>query len=335
MTVLDDLQANREAAEDALQKKVEDLNKSVSPTSGEAVKAPSSRIERYIVGVEGKWEEYEHAHYALKAKLTTNAQSPADCPIAKLKEQFDQLYRVQQDSVDDAHDELDRRKVEEEKVKIAVVPDNTQDNTAQVRRLTSQLKLQEDSIKSSLHIIRESLQAGSVEVQTLHSHSGVLDKESVNIQEVIIPLYNKIVELKTSQNEEEAVEKLRSDYVLQTRDSIMELRILISLAKSKIVTVPTSQPTDGASALHSTSVGSARGGYFGYFNKKNIDEAIDNWGEEVVNEDLELTGAKHGVTDPSSPCQHDETLQPQSLDFTPIKSNTHYIFQNKEPTVGG
>ena len=44
MTVLDDLQANREAAEDALQKKVEDLNKSVSPTTGEAVKAPSSRI---------------------------------------------------------------------------------------------------------------------------------------------------------------------------------------------------------------------------------------------------------------------------------------------------
>jgi hypothetical protein len=232
MTVLDDLQVKREAAEDALQKKVEDLNKAVSPPIGETVKALSSRIERYIVGVEGKWEEYEHAHYALKAKLTPNAQNPADCPVAKLKEKFDQLYRTQQDSVDEAHDELDRRKDQEEKVRVAVDPVNTQDKVAQARRLTSQLKLQEDSLKSSLHTIRQSLQGGSVELQTLQSHSGVLDKENVNIQEVIIPLYSQIIELKGSQDEEEAVEKLRSSYVLDTRNTIMELRSLISVKAS-------------------------------------------------------------------------------------------------------
>ena len=111
MTVLADLEDSREAGEDALQKKVEDLNKAVSPPieTGGAATASSSRIERYIVAVETKWEEYEHAHYSLKAKLTVNTQNPADCPVTKLKEKFDQLYRVQQDSVDDAHDELDKR----------------------------------------------------------------------------------------------------------------------------------------------------------------------------------------------------------------------------------
>ena len=114
MTVLADLEASREAAEEALRKKVEDLNKGVSSDAS----ASSSRIERYLAAVESKWENYEHAHYALKAKLSVNAQNPADCPVTKLKEKFDQLYRAQQDSVDEAHDEahdeLDRRKVTED-----------------------------------------------------------------------------------------------------------------------------------------------------------------------------------------------------------------------------
>ena len=292
MTVLDDLQVKREAAEDALQKKVEDLNKAVSPPIGETVKALSSRIERYIVGVEGKWEEYEHAHYALKAKLTPNAQNPADCPVAKLKEKFDQLYRTQQDSVDEAHDELDRRKNQEEKVKIAVDPDNTQDKVAQARRLTSQLKLQEDSLKSSLHTIRQSLQGGSVELQTLQSHSGVLDKENVNIQEVIIPLYSQIIELKGSQDEEEAVEKLRSSYVLDTRNTIMELRSLISVSKSKLVTPPTSQSSGGAAAQQSSLLGqqevvtlvtSTRRTFLYFLESTEIIQNLRHTGQSVFN----------------------------------------------------
>ena len=136
MTVLAELEASREAAEEALRKKVEDLNKGVS--SGAS--ASSSRIERYIAAVESKWEDYEHAHYALKAKLSVNAQNPADCPVTKLKEKFDQLYRAQQDSVDEAHDELDRRKVTEEKVKLDEAPDTIKNNTSKVRRLKSELK---------------------------------------------------------------------------------------------------------------------------------------------------------------------------------------------------
>ena len=62
MTVLDDLKTDREAAEDALKKKVEDLRKAVNPQVG-AVAAPSSRIERYISSVEGKWNKYEIVHY--------------------------------------------------------------------------------------------------------------------------------------------------------------------------------------------------------------------------------------------------------------------------------
>ena len=119
MTILAELEASREAAEEALRKKVEDLNKGVSSgASGGPTTASSSRIERYMAAVESKWENYEHAHYALKAKLSVNAQNPADCPVTKLKEKFDQLYRAQQDSVDEAHDEahdeLDRRKVTED-----------------------------------------------------------------------------------------------------------------------------------------------------------------------------------------------------------------------------
>ena len=98
MTVLAELEASREAAEEALKKKVEDLNKGVSSgPSGGPTTASNSRIERYIGAVESKWEDYEHAHYALKAKLKVNAQNPADCPVTKLKEKFDQLYRAQQD----------------------------------------------------------------------------------------------------------------------------------------------------------------------------------------------------------------------------------------------
>ena len=54
MTVLADLEDSREAGEDALQKKVEDLNKAVSPPieTGGTATASSSRIERYIVAVE-------------------------------------------------------------------------------------------------------------------------------------------------------------------------------------------------------------------------------------------------------------------------------------------
>ena len=116
MTVLADPEASREAAEDALRMKVEDLNKAVSPptAAGGAATASSSRIERYIAAVGAKWEEYERAHYALKAKLTVNTQNPADCPVTKLETNFDQLYRVQQDSVDDAHDELEKRKTKED-----------------------------------------------------------------------------------------------------------------------------------------------------------------------------------------------------------------------------
>ena len=94
MTVLEDLQARREASEDALNKKVEDLNRAVTPTVTDAT-ASSSRIGRCIAGVEAKWEDYEQAHYTLKAKLTVNTQNPADCPVAKLTTLFDKLYRVQ------------------------------------------------------------------------------------------------------------------------------------------------------------------------------------------------------------------------------------------------
>ena len=119
MTVLAELETSWEAAEEALRKKVEDLNKGVS-----------------------KREDYEHAHYALKAKLSVNAQNPADCPVTKLKEKFDQLCRAQQDSVDEAHNELDRRKVTDEKVKLDEAPDTIKSNTSKVRRLKSELKLQ-------------------------------------------------------------------------------------------------------------------------------------------------------------------------------------------------
>ena len=269
MTVLTDLEASREAVEEILQKKIEDLNKAVSPPStlGDAV-APSSRLERYIVAVETKWEEYEHAHYALKAKLTVNTQNPADCPVTKLKEKFDLLYRVQQDSVDDAHDELDKRNAKEEKVKVAQAPGTVKDNTGQVRRLKSELKLQQDSVKNALTAIKASLVAGSVQAQTLHSYCSVLDKESTNIQEVILPLYKQIIELMNTQTEEEAIETERDGFVVEARNSIMEIRSDISVAKSNIVS-SAPQSTGGTDSSQSSST-SPRGGYFGYFNKKNF-----------------------------------------------------------------
>ena len=62
--------------------------------------------------------------------------------MTKLKEKFDQLCRAQQDSVDEAHNELDRRKVTDEKVKLDEAPDTIKSNTSKVRRLKSELKLQ-------------------------------------------------------------------------------------------------------------------------------------------------------------------------------------------------
>ena len=265
MTVLAELEASREAAEEALRKKVEDLNKGVS--SGAS--ASSSRLERYIAAVESKWEDYEHAHYALKAKLSVNAQNPTDCPVTKLKEKFDQLYRAQQDSVDEAHDELDRRKVTEEKVKLDEAPDTIKNNTSKVRRLKSELKLQQDVIKNSLTSIKASLLAGSVSAQTLKSHSTVLDKESTDMQEVIIPLYKQIIELMNTQTEEEAIETERDTFVVEVKNSIMEIRSDISVAKSAVVSPAPQQATDAGVSGSSTSQ-SSRGGYFGYFNKKNF-----------------------------------------------------------------
>ena len=62
--------------------------------------------------------------------------------MTKLKEKFDQLYRAQEDSVDETHNELDRRNVTDEKVKLDEAPDTIKSNTSKVRRLNSELKLQ-------------------------------------------------------------------------------------------------------------------------------------------------------------------------------------------------
>ena len=137
--------------------------------------------------------------------------------MTKLKEKFDQLYRAQQDSVDEAHDELDMRKVTDEKVKLDEAPDTIMNNTSKVRRLKSELKLQQDVTRNSLTSIKASLLAGSVSAQILKSHSTVLDKESTDMQEVIIPLYKQIIELMNTQTEEEAIENERDAFVVEVK----------------------------------------------------------------------------------------------------------------------
>ena len=65
MTIVNDLKERCDAIEDALNKKIEDLNKAVKPTV-EGTKSIDNRIERCIQSVDSKWNEFEVAQHVLE-----------------------------------------------------------------------------------------------------------------------------------------------------------------------------------------------------------------------------------------------------------------------------
>ena len=69
--------------------------------------------------------------------------------------------------------------------------------------------------------------------------------------------------------------------------------------------------------------------------KGNIDGATYTLDEEIVTEDHKDRGAKLGATAPSSPCQYNQTLNPQPPVSTSSVNQAHPIFKKKEPMVRG
>ena len=155
MTIIDDLKERCDAIEDALNKKIEDLNKAVKPTV-EGTKSTDSRIERCIQSVDSKWNEFEVAYHALKGKLVPNAQNPLDCPVASQKTRFDALYRSQQDAIMNAYDELDERKekAEREKRNQDDAAKIDEENESKKRKINSLIGLHKERIKKSFKVYK-------------------------------------------------------------------------------------------------------------------------------------------------------------------------------------
>ena len=142
------------------------------------------------------------------------------------------------------------------------------DKNAQIRRLNNKVGLQKEIIKGALDKIRVSLQQDDLDSHTLQSLHDALDKESSEVQNVTVPLFDHIMALKANQEEEEKVEMLLKEYLCQSKIEIMELKGLIAKAKSQSSLVASVSST--ADAMVGGSVATRGGGYFGYFNKKSF-----------------------------------------------------------------
>ena len=271
MTIIDDLKERCDAIEDALNKKIEDLNKAVKPTV-EGTKSTDSRIERCIQSVDSKWNEFEVAYHALKGKLVPNAQNPLDCPVASQKTRFDALYRSQQDAIMNAYDELDERKekAEREKRNQDDAAKIDEENESKKRKINSLIGLHKERIKKSFSSMKSDLEKGVQDLQVLLSFGVTLDQEKASIQEVIVPLFNRLIDLQADQVQEEAIEKQRNDYVLESHDLVMEIKGSIAKNKSSITPIQAQETNAIVDSTANVATSSARGGYFGYFNKKNF-----------------------------------------------------------------